>query len=427
MPFTRRALFFLICLLPALAGATDTDAATDKDKFNLARVVITGSTRYKEDDLVRATGLTVNTQVTVDDLQSAANRLGDSGAFATVQFLFKPVIGGKGLEADFQVADADKFLPAVFENFVWISESELQQAVHQAIPLYNGQLPSSGHMSDEVSAALTKFLAAKGFPSEVSYMLAGDFGQASSSYKFKVDNAGLTIRDVTLTGATHALPEQLAKCVAPLKGIAYLRSDVAIVLEKNLVPMYRQQGYLKFTINEIKPHTEAKDQVSIDVSVSEGDQYRLAGYGWSGNTLIPSDELSKHISMKPEKTIDALQLERDLIDERKLFFKFGREGVTITPVTVFNDKSVTYTFTIVEGPQYHMGKLEIEGVDAQATHKLTQNWKLAEGEPYDNTYIQQFLSHTVLKIPGHKWSWTAVEQIDDVQKAVNVHLQVKIE
>ncbi|HWF05827.1 MAG TPA: hypothetical protein VHA06_19220, partial [Candidatus Angelobacter sp.] len=206
MPFTRRALFFLICLLPALAGATDTDAATDKDKFNLARVVITGSTRYKEDDLVRATGLTVNTQVTVDDLQSAANRLGDSGAFATVQFLFKPVIGGKGLEADFQVADADKFLPAVFENFVWISESELQQAVHQAIPLYNGQLPSSGHMSDEVSAALTKFLAAKGFPSEVSYMLAGDFGQASSSYKFKVDNASLTIRDVTLTGATHALP-----------------------------------------------------------------------------------------------------------------------------------------------------------------------------------------------------------------------------
>jgi hypothetical protein len=425
-----RALLFLICLMPALAGvahAADTDAAANNDRFNLARVIVTGSIRYKEDDLVRATGLTVNTQVTVDDLQSAANRLGDSGAFATVQFLFKPVPGGKGVEANFQVADADKFLSAVFENFVWISESELQLAVHQAIPLYNGQLPSSGHMSDEVSAALTKFLAAKGLPSEVSYMLAGDFGQASNAYKFKVDNASLTIRDVTLTGATHAQPEQVAKCVAPLKGIGYLRSDVSIVLEKNLAPMYRQQGYLKFTINEIKPKAEEKDQVSVDVSVSEGDQYRLAAYSWSGNTLIPSDELSKHISMKPEKPIDALQLERDLIDERKLFFKFGREGVTITPVTVFNDKSVTYTFTIVEGPQYHMGKLEIEGVDAPTTHKLTQGWKLAEGEPYDNTYIQQFLAHTVLKIPAHKWSWTAVEQVDDAQKAVNVHLQVKIE
>jgi outer membrane protein assembly factor BamA len=437
MLLTRRALLFLICLLPALAGATDVatdtdsatakDSATDKDKFNLARVVITGSTRYKEDDLVRATGLTVNTQVTVDDLQSAANRLGDSGAFATVQFLFKPVPGGKGLEADFQVADTDKLLSAVFENFVWISDSELQQAVHQAVPLYNGQLPSSGHMSDEVSAALTKFLAAKGLPSEVSYMLAGDFGQASNAYKFKVDNASLTIRDVTLTGATHALPAQVAKCVAPLKGIAYLRSDVAIVLEKNLAPIYRQQGYLKFTINEIKPKADEKDQVSVDVSVSEGDQYRLAAYSWSGNTLLPSDELSKHISMKTGEPIDALQLDRDLADERKLFFKFGREGISITPVAVFNDKSVTYTFTVAEGPLYHMGKLEIEGVDAQATHKLTQNWKLAEGDPYDNTYIQQFLAHTVLKIPGHKWSWTAVEQIDDVRQAVNVHLQVKIE
>jgi outer membrane protein assembly factor BamA len=427
----RRALLFLFCLLPALAGATDlatdTALATNNDKFNLARVIVTGSTRYKEDDLVRATGLTVNTQVTVDDLQSAANRLGDSGAFATVQFLFKPVPGGKGVEADFQVADADKFLSAVFENFVWISEGDLQQAVHQAVPLYNGQLPSSGHMSDEVSAALTRFLEAKGLPSEVSYMLAGDFGQASSAYKFKVDNASLTIRDVTFTGATHALPEQVAKCVAPLKGIAYLRSDVAIVLEKNLAPIYRQQGYLKFAINEIKPKAEEKDQVSVDVSVSEGDQYRLAAYSWSGNTLIPSDELSKHISMKAGEPIDGVQLERDLADARKLFFKFGRERVTITPAAVFNGDSATYTFAIAEGPLYHMGKLEIEGVDQQATHKLIQSWKLAEGEPYDNTYIQQFLSHTVLKIPGHKWSWTIVEQVDDAHQAVNVHLQVKIE
>ena len=75
------------------------------------------------------------------------------------------------------------------------------------------------------------------------------FRTASHSYKFRVDNANLKIRDVTVAGATHILPDQLAKAVAPLKGIDYLRSDVAIVLEKNLVPIYRQHGYLKFAIN----------------------------------------------------------------------------------------------------------------------------------------------------------------------------------
>src|ERR1700756_1844598 len=150
----RRVLLLMVSLLPALAGAAD--------RYNLARVVVTGSHRYQDDDLMRATGLVVNTQVNVDDLQNAANRLGTSGAFSSVQFLFKPATGGKGIEADFQVADAEKFLPAIFENFVWFSPEELQHAIHQSVPLYNGQVAVSGNMCDDVSAALTKFLTARG-------------------------------------------------------------------------------------------------------------------------------------------------------------------------------------------------------------------------------------------------------------------------
>jgi outer membrane protein insertion porin family len=415
----RRLLLFLFCLLPALAGAAD--------RFTLVRVLVTGSDRYREDDLVRATGLTVNTQVSADDLQTAANRLGNSGVFSSVQFLFKPAIGTKGVEADFQVADAEKLLPAIFENFVWFSESELQEAVHQAVPLYRGEIPTTGSMSDEVSAALSKFLSGKGLPSEISYMLSAEFGQLPTAYKFRVADANLKVRDVNLAGATHMLPEQLAKAVVPLKGTSYLRSDVAIVLDKNLVPLYRQHGYLKFAVAEIKPKVEGKDAVTVDVSVSEGDQYKLSGFNWSGNTLISSDELSKHISLKAGDPVNALQLDRDLAQVRKLFGKFGREGVIIRPVPTYADKAVAYNFEVKEGDLYHMGKLEIQGVEPEQAHKLEQGWKLGEGEPYDSTYIQQFLAHTLLKVPGHKWTWMTVEQVDDAQKTVNVRLQVKIE
>jgi outer membrane protein insertion porin family len=415
----RRIVLLLVCLLPALAGAAD--------RYTLARVLVTGSERYHEEDLVRATGLIVNTQVTSDDLQNAANRLGNSGAFSSVQFLFKPAIGTKGVEADFQVADAEKFLPAVFENFVWFSESELQEAVHQAVPLYNGQLPTSGSMSDEVSAALTRLLASKNLPSEVSYMLSAEFGQLPTAYKFKVTDANLKIRDVTLAGAGHMLPEQWTKAVAPLKGTLYLRSDVAKVLEKNLVPIYRQHGYLKFAIAEIKPRIAEKDEVAVEVSVSEGNQFRLTGYSWSGNTLISGDELSKQVTIKTGDPVNGPQLERDLAQARKLFGKFGREGVTIQPVPAFSANEVTYTFEVKEGDLYHMGKLEIEGVEPEQSRKLAQGWKLGEGEPYDTTYVQQFLAHTLLKVPGHKWTWMTFEQVDDTQKTVNVRLQVKIE
>jgi outer membrane protein assembly factor BamA len=88
---------------------------------------------------------------------------------------------------------------------------------------------------------------------------------------------------------------------------------------------------------------------------------------------------------------------------------------------------VTYEFVVKEGDLYHMGKLEIEGVEPEQARKLAQGWKLGEGEPYDATYVQQFLAHTLLKVPGRKWTWMTFEQIDDTLKTVNMRLQVKIE
>ncbi len=417
--FMRRLLLMIACMLPALAGAAD--------HFNLARILVTGSQRYREDDLVRATGLSVNTQVTTDDLQNAANRLGNSGAFASVQFLFKPVIGAKGVEADFQVKDAEKYLPAVFENFVWFSDQDLQDALHQAVPLFKGDIPSSGNMSDDVSAALSKLLVSKGLPREISYIMSANFGGLPTAYKFKVADANLKILDVVLAGAAHMAQDQLAKAATPLKGTDYLRSDVAIVLEKNLSPIYQQHGYLKFAITEIKPKLDDKSQVTVEATLSEGEQYRFAGLSWSGNTLISSDDLTKRITLKTGNPVDALQLDRDLAQVRKLYGKFGREAVIIKPVPAFTADTVSYAFQVTEGELYRMGKLEIQGVEPEQVQKLEQIWKLAEGEPYDATYVHQFIANTVVKVPGHKWAWKMFEQIDDPQKTVNVRLQIKIE
>jgi outer membrane protein insertion porin family len=242
-----------------------------------------------------------------------------------------------------------------------------------------------------------------------------------------VTDANLKVRDVVLLGVARMPPDQLAKVVAPLKDTDYLRSDVAIVLEKNLTPIYQQRGYLKFAITEIKPKVDEKSQVTIEATLSEGDQYRLAGISWSGNTLISGDELTKHITLKPGSPVDALQLDRDLAQVRKLYGKFGREAVSIKPVPAFANDTVSYAFQVAEGDLYHMGKLEIQGVEPEQTRKLEQIWKLAEGQPYDATYVHQFIADTMVKVPGHRWAWKMFEQIDDPQKTVNVRLQIKIE
>src|SRR5882672_337737 len=367
----RRIVLSLCILLPLLAHTAD--------RYHLVRVQVTGSKRYSQDDLVRATGLTPNSQVVMNDLQSAAARLGNSGAFTTVQFTFKPAAGPNGLEADFEVKDAEQFLPAVFENLIWFSDQDLQQALHRALPLYNGSLPANGTMTDDVSTELTKLLVAKGLPSNVSYLAAGDIGKPLSAYKYKVENSGLKIESIHIVDATRVPADLLAKSVASLQGQEYMRSSLGRVFELSLTPLYGERGFLKFKILEVKAALSSSGGVALEVPVNEGDQYRLAGYSWSGNTLISSEELSKQITLKSGEPVNAIKLDHDLAGTRKLFGKFGREAATITAVPTFAPGTVSYSFSIKEGDLYHMGKLEIQGLDPETTRKLIAGWKLASG------------------------------------------------
>jgi len=72
------------------------------------------------------------------------------------------------VQADCDLVDAKQFLSASFENFVWFTPAELQAALHNALSLYNGILPASGAMPDDVVAVLSKLLASRNLPNQVS-------------------------------------------------------------------------------------------------------------------------------------------------------------------------------------------------------------------------------------------------------------------
>lgn len=407
---------FFFLLLPLAGHAAQ--------QYHLVRVVVTGSTRYSPDDLVRATGLKANSQVTLDDLQGAASRLGNCGAFSSVQFQYKVVSGRDNVEADFQIKDTEKFLPVVFENLVWYSDAELQAALHDALPLFNGSLPLSGTLPDDLKATLSRLQTAKSLPAEVSYMLAGEMGQAPSFYRFKVENANLKIRDFRFLGLSHLPPDAAAQAVAFARGSEYLRSDAAKMVDGSVLGLYRERGYLQAAIGELRPSLE-NGGVVLSVSVNEGAQYRLADFTWAGNTLVSNIDLSKCITLKPGEPVNGVKLTHDLAQARKLFLKYGREAAVIAPAPAFAGETVSYVFNVKEGDLYHMGRFEIEGFDQETVRKLRDVWKLEPGMPYDNTYLQTFLIRTVALGRGRQKDWLILEQTDDAQKVVNVRLQLQ--
>jgi hypothetical protein len=136
--------FLIVSLVLAHFVQAQSNSSTQPSKsFKLEAVVITGSTRYLQPELVAATGLALNSQVTQDNLQDAATRLGASGAFSSVRFLFLPT--ATGTKATYQVTDNPDLLPIIFQNFVF-TRQELEAHLHARIPLYVGQLPQAGDL-----------------------------------------------------------------------------------------------------------------------------------------------------------------------------------------------------------------------------------------------------------------------------------------
>jgi outer membrane protein assembly factor BamA len=59
---------------------------------------------------------------------------------------------------------------------------------------------------------------------------------------------------------------------------------------------------------------------------------------------------------------------------------------------------ITLKVTVDEGPQYHMGKLEIlAGKEIAA--RLRAEWQMTEGSTYDNTYIRKFIEQNSSLLP----------------------------
>ncbi|MGB9285584.1 MAG: POTRA domain-containing protein, partial [Candidatus Sulfotelmatobacter sp.] len=102
----------------------------------LIEVKVTGSKRFSQADVAAASGLQFGTIVDEEAFRKAARQLGESGAFNDIAYTYS--YSSAGTKLTLQVKDANKFVPAHFLDFVWFSDPELIQKIHERVPLFNG-------------------------------------------------------------------------------------------------------------------------------------------------------------------------------------------------------------------------------------------------------------------------------------------------
>lgn len=371
--------------------------ARQNGALKLGKIEIEGLQDYKPDQIVAASGLQLGQAISIEAIEPAAKQLMKTGLFKSLTYNYRTT--GNQLEIIFKVEEAKARVLCVFDNFIWFSDEEILTAIRRELPFFNGFAPETGNMTDTITRALDRLLQERRIPGRAHYILStGDLNKPKLEHIFSVRGPNLQLCAIRFAGVSGVPEAQLLKQSEALLNLEYSRQHTTLFAQNTLTAFYRQRGYLraKFLAPQAQPVGDSggkcKDGIAVTLTVEEGPAYTWDKAAWAGNQALPQQTLDGLLGMKAGAVADGVKLEAGLTVIRKAYNRQGYFEAKLTASPEMDDanRRVSYRIAVNEGPQYHMGKLEIIGLPENDSKRMLSKWQLRAGAVFDTSYFEEF-------------------------------------
>lgn len=370
-------------------------------QYPIIALSASGSQRYSSSEVLAATGLAIDISkpVSLQQVRSAAQKLVNSGVFADVGYKHAAATGGMSVQFTVKDKPADQFIPAVFDNVVWLSDDALIAELRQRVPLFHGDVPLEGQLTDDIARAAEAALAAHHVAAHVASEQSCQAEQEHCLRRFAIDNLQIVTTQLDVAGAPSAIAADVQQRASdkllgqPFRRTASLPEFVRLIRAACL-----RRGLLKpqITAPDAQVLGQSGDRVSVALraQVTPGPAYKYEGHAWSGNAAVPAATLDKLVHLYLHLPVDGAKLEDDLEQVRWQYAMRGYMHARVTYQPTFDDAkgAVQYAFKVDEGPLYKMGIFEVSGLPDKVAVEITSLWKLRQGDPFDRVYIQRFFA-----------------------------------
>lgn len=391
----------LLAMILFIVSGPAISKSRTQESYRLAAMKFAGLSRFTDAQVGRATGLRVGDPVSQPQLAAASDRLAKSGAFEHVSFRYSTE--KNQLTVEFQLTETQKLLPCVFENFVWFTDRQLDEALRDRVSLYAGGVPEGGTTVEEVRVALRDLVRANGIPGEVDLVPSSPgIGQPISAFVFTVRGISLPIRTVDFHGASAVPSQDLQRASAQIIGRNYSLTDVSTFASAGLLPLYHEHGYLRARFDHpaaqilSKSADAAVEEIGVTLTVQEGREYYWEKAEWSGNQKFTSEELDRMLGMKPKEIANERKIDAGLQSVQHAYEQQGYIDALVQPKIILDDGTqlTTYDVAVVEGVQYRVSQVHFDGLTDVAVKELVKKWRLKPGDVFDSAYTADFVKKT---------------------------------
>jgi surface antigen-like variable number repeat protein len=395
----RLGLILLASLLVFLSGAHGfASAQTAAPSTSTLRAIrIEGAKQIAEEQIIALSGLQAGAEIHREDLQSAADRLVQTGLFANVKYSFqsKP----DGVAVTFTLEEAPR-IPVFYDNFPWLDDSELNEAVRKKFPFFDGKLPPAGSVVDDAASAITALISARGIEATLEHqVLANPIGDGDVQ-EFHLQGAGLKIASITFSDPALTENKGLRQHLSEISGTEYSRTKIDLFLFEQVRPIYFQRGNLHAKLGppEVRlsgnPNEKMPKEIPIFVPVSAGPVYRWKGIQWDGNSALSDLTLTVLMGLKPGEIADGMAIENGWDRVREEYGHRGFLDAKLDAVASYDESAhtVSYTVTTHEGPAYRMGAMVLTGLSPTAERRLHESWLTPSGGLFDKAAFEELLT-----------------------------------
>lgn len=163
--------------------------------------------------------------------------------------------------------------------------------------------------------------------------------------------------------------------------------------DKNrIIEKYNELGYRDARIVKDSVVKYADDRVDVYIDVEEGKKYYISDIDWVGNTIYPTETLSRVLGIYPGDVYNQKLLEkRTHTDDdavSNIYLDNGYLFFTLIPIEQnIKGDSIALQMRIIEGPQAKINKVVINGNDQLFEKVIRRELRIRPGELFSRQDI----------------------------------------
>jgi outer membrane protein assembly factor BamA len=380
-------------LLAVILAACSLAGPVSAQKFLPQSIHFQGDPEYTDQELLDALGLKKGVVLSGPDMNGFAQKLMASGVFDKVAYKFD------GQDLVFMLTADPTLYPVRLGNLPFTPGPDLDARLHKRLPLYHGKVPSDGGLLDDVRQAFEAMLAAEAVKATVAaapYAGPNDHNKASAM-NFTIAAPAVRLGTIRVEGASMALLPRLHDLIQLAANPLFDAETTPASLQQRFTSFYLSQGFAAVKVQAARSGamvtTADAILVPVKVSIQEGKLYKIASIQLPPGALVAQAEADKIVAAPGKFALgDALPSVLTLINQR--YKAKGYLDLAVTPNPTFNDSAgtVDYAISIDPGAVYHVAYVKFDNLSDDLRSHLMRQWQLMPGDPFDQTYLDTFLT-----------------------------------